>query len=309
MREMKRIIVLALLLLSCDSFAQQDAIYSQYMFNPFAINPAYAGSRNSYSAVLLHRSQWVGFPGAPMTQSFALHAPAGKSGIAWGINFAFDQIGPSKNILAAGTGAYILKFKESKLAFGLRGGIYNTIFNRDLLEFKEQGDQMDIGGKESAIVPSFDFGVYYYMTKFFAGFAVNHITRHQFKFKDYPDTVLTNMALRQHFMLNTGYVWELKRNFILKPSFLIKYVPGAPINVDLNLSALIYKRVWAGISFRNNTNIVFLVDVNVTDFMRIGYAYDWNYDKLGNYNSGSHEAFIGFDFNLKNRQTISPRYL
>lgn len=306
---MKKVLLFILIVFSCGSYAQQDAIYSQYMFNPFAINPAYAGSRSSYSAVLLHRSQWVGFPGAPMTQSFALHAPAGKSGLAWGINFAFDQIGPSKNVIAGATGAYILKFKESKLAFGLRGGIYNTIFNRELLEFKEQGDQMDIGGKESAIVPSFDFGTYYYMTKFYVGFSVNHLTRHQFKFKDFPDTVLTNMALRQHFMLNSGYVWELKRNFILKPSFLIKYVPGAPLNVDVNLSALIYKRVWAGLSFRNNTNIVFLVDVNVTDFMRIGYAYDWNYDKLGSFNGGSHEVFLGFDFSLKNRQTISPRYL
>ena len=147
------------------------------------------------------------------------------------------------------------------------------------------------------------------MTKFYVGFAINHLTRSKFNFKDYPDTVITNMRLRQHVMLNSGYVWELKKNFILKPSFLLKYVPGAPLNVDINLSMLLYKRVWLGLSFRNNTNIVFLTDINVTDFMRIGYAYDWNYDKLGTYNSGSHEVFLGFDFNVKNHQTISPRYL
>lgn len=306
---MKRGIVFLFVLLSCQSFAQQDAIYSQYMFNPFAINPAYAGSRNSYSAVLLHRSQWVSMPGAPVTQSFALHAPAGKSGIAWGVNFAHDQIGPTRNILAAATGAYIIRFKESKLSFGLRGGIYNTVLNRDQLNFKDENDQLDIGGKESAMVPSFDFGIYYYMTKFYAGLSVNHLTRHTFDFDDYDDTVVTNMALRRHFMLNVGYVWELKKNFILKPSFMLKAVPAAPVNVDFNLSALIYKRFWLGLSFRNNTNIVFMTEINITDFMRIGYAYDHNYDKLGNYNKGSHEVFLGFDFNLKNQQTISPRYL
>jgi type IX secretion system PorP/SprF family membrane protein len=307
---MKKFILIFLIFVAAgDIYAQQDALYSQYMFNPFAINPAYAGSRNSYSAVLLHRSQWVGMPGAPTTQSFAVHAPAAKSGIAWGINFAHDQIGPSRNILAAGTVGYILKFDKSKLAFGLRGGIYNTVLDRNQLNFKEDNDQLDIGGKEGAMVPSFDFGVYYYMQKFYAGISANHLTRHSFDFDDYADTVLTNMSLRRHFMLNAGYVWELKRNFILKPSFFVKAVPGAPVNVDLNVSAMFYKRFWLGVSFRNTSSIVLMTEINITDFMRIGYAYDLNYDKFGSYNRGSHEVFLGFDFNLKNTQTVSPRYL
>lgn len=298
-----------LVVIAGDLNAQQDALYSQYMFNPFAINPAYAGSRNSYSAVLLHRSQWVGMPGAPSTQSFALHAPAAKSGIAWGINFAHDQIGPSRNIIFAGTGAYILKFDKSKLSFGLRAGIYNTVLNRDMLNFKEDNDQLDIGGKEGAMVPSFDFGVYYYMRRFYAGFSANHLTKHTFNFKDYSDTVLTNMSLKRHFMVNAGYVWEIKRNFILKPSVLVKAVPGAPVNIDMNVSALFYKRFWVGLSLRNTSSIVIMTEVNITDFMRAGYAFDLNYNKFGSYNKGSHEIFLGFDFNLKNAQTVSPRYL
>lgn len=306
---MKKFLVYLFLLLSCESYAQQDALYSQYMFNPFAINPAYAGSRNSYSAVLLHRSQWVGIPGAPSTQSFAVHAPAGKSGLAWGINIAHDQIGPSRNILAAGTGSYHIRFKESKLSFALRAGIYNTVLDRNQLNFKEDQDQFDIGGKQGAMVPSFDFGAYYYMKKFYAGLSINHLTRHTFNFKDYSDTVISNMSLKRHIMLNTGYVFEMKRDIILKPSLLVKFVPGAPINLDINLSALFYKRVWLGVSLRNTSSIVLMTDINITDFMRIGYAYDLNYNKLGAYNKGSHEIFIGVDFNLKNHQTISPRYL
>ena len=306
---MKKVLLFLAIILSGHLFAQQDAIYSQYMFNPFAINPAYAGSRNSYSAVLLHRSQWVSMPGAPSTQSFAIHAPAMKSGLAWGLNFSHDQIGPSRNISTGVTGAYIIKFKESKLAFGLRAGIYNTVFDRSLLNFKETNDQLDIGGKESALVPSFDFGAYYYKTKFFAGLSINHLTKHRFNFKDFPDSVSTNMILRRHFMLNTGYVWELKKNFILKPSLMLKLVPGAPANLDINLSALLYKKVWLGLSFRNKSSVVLMTDINITDFMRIGYSYDISVNKLSTYNKGSHEIFLGFDFNLKNTQTISPRYL
>ena len=81
---MKKLIITLLISLSIGSYAQQDAIYSQYMFNPFAINPAYAGSRNSISAVLLHRSQWVGIDGAPRTQTLAIHAPVNKKNIACG---------------------------------------------------------------------------------------------------------------------------------------------------------------------------------------------------------------------------------
>lgn len=308
-KEMKIVLLFLAIVVGGHANAQQDAIYSQYMFNPFAINPAYAGSRNSYSAVLLHRSQWVGMPGAPRTQSFAIHAPAMKSGLAWGINLAHDQIGPSRNIVAAGTAAYILKLKDSKLAFGLRGGIYNSVFDRSLLNFKEDGDQLDLGSKVSAVVPSFDFGVYFYKTKFYAGFAANHLTKHIFKYDDPQDSVTTTMSLRRHFILNAGYVWEMKKNFVLKPSFMIKAVPGAPVNLDINLSALLYKRVWVGIGARNISSIVLMTDINITDFMRVGYAFDINYNKLGSYNKGSHEIVLGFDFNVKNKQTISPRYL
>ena len=292
-----------------SAHAQQDAIYSQYMFNPFAINPAYAGSRNSYSAVLLHRSQWVGLAGAPTTQSFAIHAPTFKSGLAWGVNFVHDQIGPSQNVMAAATGAYHIKFDNSKLAFGLRAGFYNSVLDRNQLNFKETNDELDIGGKQGAIVPSFDFGVYYYQTKFYAGLSINHMTNHTFNFSDYDDSVTVNMFLRRHFMLNVGYVWEWKRNLIVKPSVMVKAVPGAPVNVDINLSFLIYKKVWLGVSTRIPSSIVLMTDINITDFMRIGYAYDISLNKLGSYNKGTHELFLGFDFNLKNAQTISPRYL
>ncbi|MEO9533255.1 MAG: type IX secretion system membrane protein PorP/SprF [Crocinitomicaceae bacterium] len=306
---MKKILFFLTLVIAGHVNAQQDAIYSQYMFNPFAINPAYAGSRNSYSAVLLHRSQWVGMPGAPTTQSFAIHAPSTKTGLAWGLNFAHDNIGPTRNIMFAGTGAYIIKFEDSKLAFGLRAGIYNTVFDRSMLNFKEDNDQLDIGGTEGAMVPSFDFGVYYYKTKFYAGLSANHLTKHTFQFDDFEDSVTTTMSLRRHFMLNAGYVWEIKKNFMLKPSFMLKVVPGAPANLDVNLSALFYKRFWLGVSLRNTSSVVIMTDINITDFMRVGYAYDINYNKLGNYNKGSHEIFLGFDFNLKNSQSISPRYL
>lgn len=292
---------------SNDLKAQQDAIYSQYMFNPFAINPAYAGTRNSMSAVILHRSQWVGIEGAPVTQTATLHAPVNRYNIAWGVNLAHDRLGPNRNVMAAATGAYHLKFRDSKLSFGLRAGIYNSTFYRSELNFKEDGDVYDIGGTVNSVVPSFDAGAYYYKTKFFAGISATHIFATPFKYDGFPDD--QNIYLRTHLMFNAGYVFEFNRKFVLKPSILFKSTHNAPANLDLNISALFYKKIWLGISFRNQSSVNLLLDVNVTDFMRVGYAYDILINQLSQYSRGSHEIFIGFDFDLKKSQIISPRYL
>ncbi|MBI3135330.1 MAG: type IX secretion system membrane protein PorP/SprF [Bacteroidetes bacterium] len=291
---------------SLNGIAQQDAIYSQYMFNPFAINPAYAGTRNSMSAVILHRSQWVGIEGAPVTQTATLHAPVNKYNIAWGVNLAHDKLGPSRNISGGVTGAYHLKFRESKLSFGLRAGFYNSIFNKNMLNFKEDGDAFDVGGVSSSTVPSFDFGMYYYKTKFYAGISATHLWSGNFNYKDLPSN---NIYLRTHVMLAIGYVFEFNQKFVLKPSMLIKSTETSPANIDLNVSALFYKKIWLGISFRNQSSINFLLDMNVTDYLRVGYSYDLLINQLSQYSKGTHELFIGFDFDLKKSQTISPRYL
>lgn len=310
-KTMKKFAIIFFLFLAGNGFAQQDAIYSQYMYNPFAINPAYAGTRNSYSAVLLHRSQWVGIDGSPMTQTFAMHAPAGKSGLSWGVNLSHDQLGPTKNLVFAGTGAYQIKLGDSKLSFGLRAGIYNSVLDRDMLEFKEDNDIFDVGGKVSAMVPSFDFGMYYYTTKFYIGLSSTHLSRHQFNFDGYPVTADdgSGIYLRTHAMLASGYVFEFNRKFVLKPSVLLKATTAAPLNVDFNVSAMFYKKFWLGVSLRNYSSVNFMTEFNITDYMRLGYAYDLSINKLGSYTNGTHEIFIGFDFNLKNIQTVSPRYL
>lgn len=305
-KRIKNALFLFLLSIPALSQAQQDAIYSQYMYNPFAINPAYAGTRNSMSAVILHRSQWVGIDGAPVTQTASLHAPVNKYKIAWGVNFGHDKLGPTRNLFGGLTGAYHLKFRESKLSFGLRAGFFNTIFNKNVLNFKEDGDMFDVGGVSSSTIPSIDFGLYYYKTKFFMGLSVNHAYSGRFNFEDLPNN---SMYLRAHLMFNAGYVFEISEKFVLKPSILTKSTEVSPLNVDLNLSTMFYKKFWVGISFRNRSSVNVLLDFNITDYLRLGYAYDIMINELSQYARGTHELFIGFDFDIKKSQTISPRYL
>ena len=302
-----RLLTFILMLQGLDGLAQQDPIYSQYMYNPFAINPAYAGTRNSMSAVILHRSQWVGLDGAPTTQTATIHAPLNKHNIAWGLNFGHDEIGPTRNFMAGLTGAYHVKLRESKLSFGLRLGVHQGTYNWNELEFKTDNDPLDAGGVAKATVPNIDFGLYYYKTKFFIGLSGSHLNGSKLQFNS--NDAITNIYLQRHVMLNTGYVFEISPKVVFKPSILLKKVMGASPNLDLNFSFLFYKRFWLGLSFRNQSSVNFLVDINVTDYLRMGYAYDLLVNQLGQYARGSHEVFIGFDFDLKKSQTISPRYL
>ena len=304
---MKFFTILFCLILTTTSLAQQDALYSQYMFNPFSINPAYAGSRSSISSVLLHRSQWIGVEGAPLTQTFSIHTPAGEKGMAYGINLVHDQIGPVRNLWGAFTGAYHIKMKKAKLSFGLRAGIFNATLQRSLLTFDNPTDQFNQVGKTSSLIPSFDFGAYYYRDRFYAGLAINHLTKHNFNFSNFP--VDSDLFLRRHFMAMVGTVVKLKPNFLLKPSLMFRYAEGSIPSLDVNVSALIKQFWWIGASFRNMNSLVFLTEFNITDYLRAGYSFDLTLNQLRKYNSGSHEIFIGFDFTTGTSKNTSPRYL
>jgi len=309
---MNRLLIILFIALSLPGFGQQDAIYSQYSFNPLVINPAYAGTRNSISAVLLHRSQWVGLDGAPVTQTLAVHSPVNKSKLAFGLNLGHDAIGPTKAINLGFTTAYHIKLKKSKLSLALRGGIYNAVIDKSKLKFDNQSDMFNVGGISSSTVPSFDFGLYYYKTKFYIGLSATHLTKQKFTFYDDvldPIGASHDYFLRTHVLLTAGYVFDINDNFKFKPSFLLKNTEGALPNLDLSFNALFYKKLWLGISFRNKTSVNFMTEWNIKDFLRIGYAYDLSINKLSKYNKGSHEIFIGFDFNLKSKTVISPRYL
>lgn len=304
---MRILTVIAFVLMSFTGLGQQDAIYSQYMFNPFAINPAYAGSRDAINVVLINRNQWIGLEGAPNTQTLSGHVPMNKNNLAWGMNISRDKLGPSSNLLAMGTAAYQLRLETGTLNFGLRGGVYNSVLDHGILNFRESNDVLDNKQRLSSIVPTFDFGMYYYTERFFVGLSVNHLTKHRFNF----ESLQNNQAyyLRRHTFLSMGYVFELNNSILIKPSCLIKHADEVGFNADFNTNIMFNELFWLGVGVRNFSSVNFLVDFNVTDYLRIGYAYDLTLNKIKNYSNGSHEILVGFDFNLKKSSTVSPRYL
>lgn len=280
-------------------FGQQDAQYTQYMYNMNVLNPAYAGSKGITSIGLLGRTQWVGVEGAPRTVTLAMHSPVGKA-VGLGLSIIHDEIGPIKEDNIYVDFSYtIFTSDEGRLAFGLKAGV--TFL--DVREFiTVDPDPLNIPIHQTS--PNFGAGVYYYTNKFYLGLsAPNFIeTKHLEK----EGGIVSTASEKMHYFLTSGYVFEIADNLKLKPSTMIKATAGAPISVDLSLNLLVDERVELGLSHRFDDSISALIGFQVNDDFRIGYAYDYTTTKFGDFNSGSHEIMLLFDFNRKNIK--SPRF-
>jgi type IX secretion system PorP/SprF family membrane protein len=299
--------ILCCALTTTNGNAQQQAIFSQYMFNPFMINPAYAGSRDAISGVLLFRKQWVGMEGAPSTETFSMHSPFSQGKMAAGINLYRDVAGPTSNLGFMATYAYHLKVGKGKLAFGLRGGILSSKLDGTKLNYNNPADVMNTQSISTSSIPSFDFGMYYYTRTAFIGLSSAHLNEGRFTY--ISSTGEMNLGLKRHFMLMTGMAIELSSKTVLKPSMLVKYVAGAPVNIDINASLLFNKVFWVGLSYRSLSSINLITEFNITDFLRLGYSFEMPVNRLKKFTMGTHELFVGFDVNIGKSRHVSPRYL
>jgi len=306
---MRRILLILTLLTALKGFAQQDPQYSLYMFNPLGVNPGYAGSREALSGVLVHRSQWVGLEGAPVTQAFSVNSPLKIKSMGVGLNVTNDKIGPKNIITATAVYAYRIKVGAGKLAFGLRGGIQNYNYNWDMIEYKDKEDQIPNTAVGSFVIPTFDFGLYYNTNTFYAGVALEHMNEAQFSFTKAMTETNNGAQVYSHITGTIGKAFVINNELILKTSTLIRSDRQGNGNIDVNGSILINKTLQFGLTLNTRKSIIILAEYNISKVFRMGYAYDHNYSDLTQTTgSGSHEIFVGYDFNLSKTRVTSPRY-
>lgn len=313
----KIIYVILLLSISLGTYAQQDAQYTQYMYNMSVINPAYATSKlGVLNLGGIYRSQWVGAVGSPKTGSFFAHVPL-KENIEVGASFINDQLGDgiiNENTIAADF-AYILKLNENvKLSLGLKAGVnlFNTDFSGLYLP-----DGTVVGS--SSLDPAFDninqtffnigAGSFLYTDNYYIGLSVpNFLPNKHLKESSGVNAVGVDEI---HFFLTGGYVFNLSDNLKFKPATMLKAVQGAPLSVDLTANFLMFNRFEAGAAYRFDDSVSGLVGFRITPELKVGYAYDYTLTNLGDYNSGSHEILVLFDLGLENLSKgyeKSPRF-
>lgn len=295
------------LLFGAGALAQQDPLVSQYMFNGLYLNPAYAGSHDYWSSTLSYRNQWVRFDGAPETMIAAVDGPISKKNMGLGLILMHDKIGVSRQSSVIANYSYQLKINENdKLALGINAGFsqYGADLTKLTVWDQDQVFQKDLTGR---IIPRAGLGVYYYSKRYYAGLSVPTLIAFQ---KDYPSSIDLSKSsfLRRHYLLTGGYVFDLKNDFKLKPSILLKYVENAPLQADLNMSIVYKDMIWFGTSFRTGDATVFLVEYQPNKHFRIAYAYDLSFSKMRNYSNGSHEIMLGIDFGKDLVKVKTPRY-
>lgn len=306
---MKRyIIILFFTLLAGQALAQQEAMYSQYMFNTLAINPAYAGSRGVASATALHRSQWVGIDGAPETFTFTIDAPVNNKKVGLGLQVFSDKIGVTQNNGALASYAYRIRMAKGTLSFGLQAGYSQYRANLSTVPLNT-GGQNDVAFQDDVNkgLLNLGTGVYYNSDRFYVGLSSPQLLNNQLsEFRVAGNNTFSGQAL--HLFLATGYVIPLSTDFDLKPSVLVKGVKGAPIQADLNANLWIKQVFSIGFQYRTSADIAAMVEVQASPQFRLGYSYDRSTTKLVQFNSGSHEIMLRYEFGFERGRTISPRY-
>ncbi|WP_394975884.1 type IX secretion system membrane protein PorP/SprF [uncultured Croceitalea sp.] len=294
--------------------AQQDAQYTQYMFNTISVNPAYAGSRGQLTFAGLYRSQWVGLDGAPETFTINLHSPIRNSRLGYGLSVVNDNIGDGvvQETYIDAVLSYTLDVSQTaKLSFGLKGGgnFLNLDFSR-LRNFDEEVVQQD--NIDNRFSPNFGLGIYYHTDKFYAGFSAPNVLETEFFDNDSTDANDVNFlaAERINFYFITGYVFDLNGNLKFKPALLTKAVGGAPLQVDISANFLFNDRFSFGAAYRWDAAVSALAGFQITDQIMLGLAYDKETTELGTrrFNDGSFEIFLRLELLKKFQKTVSPRF-
>lgn len=305
---MKKLLIVVLVLLGVKAHAQQDALFSQYMFNRLVINPAYSGSRDVLSATIVNRYQWVGMDGAPNTLTASIHTPLRNEKIALGLYVYSDKLGPMSNSGFMANYAYRIRVWNGRLAFGLQAGIKMVDIDWNKMEMKDNDDLVILNGPKGEVMPDANFGIYYYTNRYFVGISSKHLFENTFG-QVSDDEFKTYSNLTRHFYAMAGVAIPLSDRFVFRPSTLVKYAQNAPVNVDINASMLYNETFWFGASYRTSRNaLVFILEFNLRKNLRIGYSYDTYMSELKNHSLGSHEIMIGYDINLFKPRMLSPRY-
>lgn len=307
---MKKVITIICLLftISLSVKAQQEPMVSQYMFNGLFLNPAYSGTHDYWTSTLSARTQWVSFDGAPNTIIGAVDGPIAGKNMGLGVILYHDRIGVSSQNTAIVNYAYHLRFKnKTRLSLGVNAGINQFRARLSELTIWDEGDEVFKNDLRSNIIPRFGFGAYYFADKFYVGFSIPTLLGYQ-KGNNFSVDVSRATFLHRHYLLTGGYVFTLNESLKLKPSTLLKYLPGAPLQVDLNLGLLINETFWFGVSYRSGDAAALLIEYQSNNFFRIGYSYDITFSELRKYSHGSHEIMIGVDFGKNLTKTKTPRY-
>jgi type IX secretion system PorP/SprF family membrane protein len=300
------VIVIALFITAVGN-AQHFPVYSQYLMNGLAINPAYAGSRDVLCLSAMYRNQWVGFPGAPVLGTLSAHMPLRNKSINVGLQLINETVGAENNYSLYGNYAYRFQVANGHLSFGLNVGFDYLNEDPSKLTAIDEDDLLAINTTQKHLMPNAGFGAFFYNTAFSLGLAIPRML--SYKSKTDGKMSAYNSSAHYNYLLSGAYLIKMTDVFKLKPSTLIRYTANTPAEFDLNLNAILLKdnALWIGGAYRSTGAIVGSFEYQINTQIRMGYSYDYTMGKLSNNTGGSHEILLRYEFRYK-VDAINPKY-
>jgi type IX secretion system PorP/SprF family membrane protein len=303
---MKKIFISKILLLmSICIYAQQEPQYTQYMYNPILVNPAYAGSKGYTSVYALYRTQWVGLEGAPQTINFSMNKPLNASKLGYGISVINDRIGPSDETQLAVDLSYSIFFNNDyRLAFGVKASA--NLLNIDYTKLNQYnpGEVILQNNITNRVSPNIGTGIYFYNKKGYLGASVPMLL----DTKKYDDISNSDINQRYHLYFIGGKIFDLGSNTKFKPAFISKIVAGSPVQLDLSANFLFNEKFTIGAAYRWSASLSAMAGFHINNKLFVGYGYDRETTKLSGFNSGSHEIFLQFELFENNKRVETPRF-
>lgn len=298
-----RILLFALLFTGVVSYAQQDAQFTQYMYNTINVNPAYAGSRGALSIFALHRTQWVGLDGAPVTNAVSVNTPLNGSNLGLGVSIINDKIGPThENTISADLSYTIPTSETFKLSFGIKATA--NLFDLDVTRLNPVDDDPSLHDFNNKFSPNIGAGVYLHSHNAYVGFSVpNFIETNR-----YDDNEVAIFKEKINYYLIAGYVFDIGSYIKFKPAILTKMVEGAPLQVDASANFMFNDKFTIGLAYRWSAALSAMVGFQVSEGLYIGYGYDHETTNLNHYNSGSHEIFLRYELFKNENKITTPRF-
>ena len=284
-----------LLLLTVGLWAQQKPLTTLFMTNPFAINPAIAGTYNYFQVVSNHRFQWTGFEDAPITNTLSFFGPTVNFPMGWGGTISYDVAGAVSLGSLHGSYAYYYPINEDlKVSMGLNLGVLQYKIDFAKLDAPFEGDPVLTNPKPTYFLPDAAIGAYLYSSTYHFGLVATQLINNKIKIGEQASGL---SRLKSHFYLIGGYYYAINREWAVEPTIVVKKVTPAPYQVDFNVRGWYRNMVWAGFSYRSQEAVSILAGYVYQNKIQIGYSYDIVLSALGKYNYGSHELILGYKFN------------
>lgn len=297
------ILSMLLFVLPGELRAQHTPLYSQYMYNTMALNPAYAGSQDVMTATMLYRNQWTGFEGAPKTMVMSAHAPLKSKKVGVGAVVYNDKIGVVQNTGVYANYAYILRTERGRLAYGFKAGASFMQADWSQVVTTTAGDVAFQTNSPVHVLPNFGFGAYYWDKQYFAGISTPEILTHTLATGTAKPE--TSSGLR-NLIVTAGYQFKPKRYLNVKTSVILKRNRSTGFQYDINGSLLWNDQIGVGLAYRSRDALVGLFEMKVNDQLKFGYSYDMTLSALRAASSGSHELMLQYRFGYVN-QSMNPR--